>query len=81
MPYDEGLAKGLREALQSRRGISEKKMFGGITGDVLMARIGPEYYQKALSRPNVRVPGIFLPLRRPAVHCDVRHHRRPLCNV
>ena len=67
MSYDEGLAERLREALQSRRGISEKKMFGGlafmsrgymfigITGDVLMARIGPEYYEQALSRPHVRV--------------------------
>ena len=67
MSYDEGLAERLREALQSQRGISEKKMFGGlafisrgymfigITGDSLMARIGPEYYEQALSRPHVRV--------------------------
>jgi hypothetical protein len=67
MPYDEGLAVRLRKTLKSRRGISEKKMFGGlafmsrgymfigITGNVLMARIGPEYYQQALSRPHVRV--------------------------
>ena len=67
MSYDEGLAERLREALQSQRGISEKKMFGGlafmsrgyifigITGDILMARIGPEYYNQALSRSHVRV--------------------------
>lgn len=67
MSYDEGLAQRLREALQPHRGISEKKMFGGIAfmsrgymfvgiiGDVLMARIGPEYYEQALSRPHVRV--------------------------
>ena len=67
MSYDEGLAERLREALQSQRGISEKKMFGGlafmsrgymfigITGDVLMARIGPDHYEQALSRPHVRV--------------------------
>lgn len=67
MSYDEGLAERLREALQSQRGISEKKMFGGlafmsrgymfigITGDILMARIGPEYYEQGLSRPHVRV--------------------------
>ena len=66
MPYDEGLAERLRDVLQSRRGISEKKMFGGlafmsrnymfigILGDVLMARVGPEYYGEALTRPNVR---------------------------
>jgi len=67
MSYDEGLAERLRDALQSRRRISEKKMFGGlafmsrgymfvgITGDILMARIGPDYYEQALSRPHVRV--------------------------
>ena len=67
MSYDEGLAERLRDALDSHRGISEKKMFGGlafmsrgymfvgITGDILMARIGPDYYEQALSRPHVRV--------------------------
>ena len=67
MSYDEGLAERLRDALQSQRGISEKKMFGGlafmsrgymfvgITGDILMARIGPDYYEQALVRPHVRV--------------------------
>ncbi|MBI4290618.1 MAG: TfoX/Sxy family protein [Betaproteobacteria bacterium] len=66
MAYDEGLAERLREVLQSQRGISERKMFGGlafmnrgymfvgIVGDVLMARVGPEYYREALSRPYVR---------------------------
>ena len=67
MAYDEGLAERLREALQSQRGITEKKMFCGIAfmsrdymfvgivGDVLMARVGPDYYKKALARPHVRV--------------------------
>ena len=67
MAYDEGLAERLRDALQSHRGITEKKMFGGIAfmtrgymfvaivGDVLMARVGPERYEEALSRPHVRV--------------------------
>lgn len=67
MSYDEGLAERLREALQSQRDISEKKMFGGlafmsrgymfigITGDILMARIGPDDYEQALSRAHVRV--------------------------
>lgn len=66
MPYDEGLAERLRETLQSPQNITEKKMFGGlaflsrgymfvgIVGDVLMARVGPEYYEHALSRPHVR---------------------------
>jgi hypothetical protein len=66
MSYDEGLAERLREVLQTQRSISEKKMFGGlafmshgymfvgILGDILMARVGPEYYEQALSRPHVR---------------------------
>jgi TfoX/Sxy family transcriptional regulator of competence genes len=67
MAYDEGLAERLREALQLNRGVTEKKMFGGlafmsrgymfigIVGDVLMARVGPEHYEQALSRPHARV--------------------------
>ncbi|MFZ1728623.1 MAG: TfoX/Sxy family protein [Bacteroidota bacterium] len=66
MAYDEGLAQRLREILQSEKGIVEKKMFGGlafmsrdymfvgILGEVLMARVGPEYYTEALERPHVR---------------------------
>ena|SRR5687767_8494044 len=67
MAYDEGLAERLREALGSHRGIVEKKMFGGlafmsrghmflgILGDVLMARVGPDQYEEALSLAHVRV--------------------------
>jgi hypothetical protein len=67
MPYDEGLAERLREALHDERGITEKKMFGGvafmsrgymfvgIVGDVLMARVGPDDHAQALARPHVRV--------------------------
>ena len=66
MAYDEGLADRVRDALQPHRGITEKKMFGGIAfmvrgymfvgiaGDVLMARVGPEGYEEALSRPHAR---------------------------
>lgn len=66
MSYDEGLAERIRESLQSQPNITEKKMFGGlafmsrgymfvgILRDVLMARVGPEYYEQALSRPHVR---------------------------
>ena len=66
MSYDEGLAERLRELLQSQQDITEKKMFGGlafmsrgymfvgIVGDVLLARVGPEYYEQALSGPFVR---------------------------
>ena len=66
MAFDEGLAQRLRDAISSHRGVAEKKMFGGlafmsrgymflgIVGDVLMARVGPEHYEEALSRLQVR---------------------------
>ncbi len=66
MAYDEGLAERLREAFQSRRGVSEKRMFGGvafmvdghmavgIVGDSLMARVGPEQHAKLLRMKHVR---------------------------
>jgi len=66
MPFDEGLAERIREVLRSARGISEKRMFGGlaflsggymfvgISGDALMARVGPANYTRALSRPHAR---------------------------
>lgn len=66
MAFDEGLAERLREVLQDRRGVTEKRMFGGlafmspdymfvgILGDVLMARVGPERYDEALARAHVR---------------------------
>jgi len=66
MAYDEGLAERLRDALRSQRNVTEKKMFGGlafmshdhmfvgIVGDELMARVGKDYYDKALSLPFVR---------------------------
>ena len=67
MSFDEGLAERIREALQAHQYITEKKMFGGlafmsrgymfvgILGEVLMARVGPEGYERALSRKHVRV--------------------------
>lgn len=66
MAYDEGLAQRIREILQPRAGISERKMFGGlafmaddhmfvgILGDTLMVRVGPGEYAKALTMPHVR---------------------------
>ena len=66
MPYDEGLAQRLREALADRTDVVEKRMFGGIVfmisgnmccgvvGEELMARVGPEQYSKALQRPHAR---------------------------
>jgi TfoX-like protein len=66
MAYDEDLAQRVRTALSRRRGVSEKKMFGGlcfmvgdamccgIVRDELMARVGPERYDKALAEPGAR---------------------------
>jgi TfoX/Sxy family transcriptional regulator of competence genes len=67
MAYDEGLAERIRDVIRDRKGITEKKMFGGlaflltghmfigISGDKLMARVGAEAYDAALQMPNVRV--------------------------
>ena len=66
MAYDEGLAERLRELFPENAGIAEKKMFGGlcllsrghmfvgIVGEALMARVGPDAYEKALRRPHAR---------------------------
>jgi TfoX/Sxy family transcriptional regulator of competence genes len=64
--YDEKLAARVRELLKGKRGIVEKKMFGGIAilhkgkmccgvlnGD-LVARVGAEGHAKALAQPHVR---------------------------
>ncbi len=62
MAYDEGLAQRIREQLQNRGDVEEKKMFGGlcfmvsnhmccgIVGDKLMARVGPANYKSHLSK-------------------------------
>ena len=66
MAFDEGVAQRIREELRDRPDIAEKKMFGGIAfmhsgnmccgvvDDVLMARVGPDAYADALSRPYTR---------------------------
>ena len=66
MAYDEGLAERLREVFRGRRDVTEKKMFGGVAfmvgghmavgilGDALMARVGPEQYERALRMAHVR---------------------------
>jgi TfoX/Sxy family transcriptional regulator of competence genes len=64
MPVDAHLADLMRMALEGRRGITEKKMFGGIcwmhNGNMLcgarvgrfMFRVGVEQEVQALSRPG-----------------------------
>ena len=66
MAYDEKLAARVREALSKKRSVTEKKMFGGlafmlrghmacgVVGDDLMARVGPDAYDDALTEPHVR---------------------------
>jgi TfoX/Sxy family transcriptional regulator of competence genes len=66
MPYDEGVAARLREVFAGRADIVEKKMFGGIAfmhrgnmccginQDVLMARVGPDQYENAMTNTHAR---------------------------
>ncbi len=66
MAYDEKLAKRIRGCLKGRHGISEKRMFGGLSfmlegnmcvgilGDRLMVRVGAEGYDQALAEPHVK---------------------------
>ena len=66
MAFDEKLADRVRLALSGTRGVTEKRMFGGlcflingnmccgIVGDTLMARVGPDVYEAALARPHAR---------------------------
>jgi TfoX/Sxy family transcriptional regulator of competence genes len=64
--YDEGLAQRIRELLDERPGLSEKRMFGGlaflvggnmavgIVKDDLMVRVGPAAHAAALAEPHAR---------------------------
>ncbi|MCB0220664.1 MAG: TfoX/Sxy family protein [Chrysiogenetes bacterium] len=66
MAYDEKLAERIRNVLAARKGVSEKKMFGGlafliggnmacgIVGDELMVRVGPDAHEKSLAEKHVR---------------------------
>ena len=66
MAYDEKLAHRVRKVLATRKGITEKKMFGGLAfllggrmccgvlNDNLVVRVGPERYAAALSQAHTR---------------------------
>ena len=66
MAYDEGLAQRIREVLEDRDDVSERKMFGGlcflvggnmcagVVGDELMLRVGPEAYAECLALEHAR---------------------------
>jgi hypothetical protein len=65
MAFDESLAARIRDTLARKRGIEEKKMFGGVgfllNGNLLVGvwknslivRLGPEEGQEALREPHV----------------------------
>lgn len=64
--YDEKLADRVRDVLEEEKGVTERKMFGGlafmvrghmacgIVGDDLMLRLGAEGADRALEHPHVR---------------------------
>jgi TfoX/Sxy family transcriptional regulator of competence genes len=66
MAFDEGLAQRVREALEEREDVTERRMFGGIAfmlagnmcvgvvGDDLMVRVGPDTHAEALAQPEAR---------------------------
>ena len=66
MAYSEAPAERIRQEFGQRNGIEEKKMFGGIGflldgkmcigvwKNSLIARIGPERWEKSLKKPHVK---------------------------
>jgi TfoX/Sxy family transcriptional regulator of competence genes len=66
MAYNENLSARIRDALARKKGIEEKKMFGGVGfllngnmlvgvwKDSLIVRLGPDAYDDALLEPHVR---------------------------
>ena len=65
MAFSEELAERIRQQLAWRKGVEEKKMFGGVgfllngnllvgvSKDSLLARLGPEQSEDALKEPHV----------------------------
>ena len=66
MAFDESLAARIRDALARKKGVEERKMFGGVGfllhgnllvgvwKDALVARLGPEEGEEALREPHVK---------------------------
>ena len=66
MAFDESLAARIRNALARKKGVVEKKMFGGVGfllhgnmlvgvwKDSLIVRLGPDEGEEALREPQVR---------------------------
>lgn len=88
MAYDEKLAERVREVLERRRGVSEKKMFGGLAflvnghmacgvqGDDLMVRVGPDAYDSALKKAGARPMDFTGRPLKGMVYVGPRGHRR-----
>ena len=65
MAFDESLAARIRDALARKKGVEERKMFGGVGfllhgnllvgvwKDSLIVRLGPEEGEEALKEPHV----------------------------
>jgi hypothetical protein len=65
MAYSEDLAERVRKVMKGRRGLSEKKMFGGLSflmrgrmccgvlGEKLVVRVSPEEYDDILENPHI----------------------------
>ena len=66
MAYDEKLANRIRKIISRRKGITEKKMFGGLSfllngkmccgvlKDILVVRVNPKESDLLLKKPHVR---------------------------
>lgn len=67
MAYDEGLAERIRQILEDRRDVVEKKMFGGVAFMVrghmavgivkedLLVRVGLEAHDALVKKPHARI--------------------------
>jgi len=88
MAYDEKLAERVREVLRRRRGVTEKKMFGGLAflvkghmacgviGDDLMVRVGADAYDAALQKAGARPMDFTGRPMKGMVYVGPRGHRR-----
>lgn len=66
MVYNEDTSERIRESLVGEPGLSERKMFGGVSflihgnmccgvvEDNLVVRVGPDAYEDALAQPHAR---------------------------
>ena len=66
MPYDERLAARIRERMEGRSDVAERKMFGGLAflvsghmccgviGSDLVVRVGPDAHERLVREPHAR---------------------------